>query len=54
MNDEQGSARVRRRCVWWLSGKCHGGQECLCLPWPLPANESKKKEDEPDYADRRG
>lgn len=25
-------ATARRRCAWWSSGRCHGDQDCRCVP----------------------
>src|SRR6266567_5603472 len=32
MRELRGIAAVHRRCVWWLSGQCHGGPTCTCRP----------------------
>lgn len=29
------TAKIRRRCVYWLDSECRGGPECRCLP-PVP------------------
>lgn len=34
-------ARKRARCVSWLTGQCHAGHECTCVPAVLsPGTES--------------
>lgn len=32
-------AKARARCVWWLSGQCHAGHDCRCVPLPAPADQ---------------
>jgi hypothetical protein len=33
-------AKVHARCVWWLSGQCHGGEDCGCIqPEQPPASD---------------
>jgi hypothetical protein len=38
-------AKVRARCVWWLTGQCHEGPECRRLP---PSGSAAKTETEED------
>lgn len=33
------AARKRARCVAWLTGQCHAGAECTCLPALLSPSE---------------
>lgn len=33
------TAKIRRRCPFWLYGECRGGQECKCIP-PITAEPS--------------
>jgi len=32
MRELRGVAAVHRPCAWWLSGQCHGGADCRCVP----------------------
>lgn len=42
---ESKTANVRAHCALWLSGQCHAGKLCVCLPeapaTPAPAGEKK-------------
>lgn len=35
------AARKRARCVAWLTGQCHAGAECTCLPALLSPAEHR-------------
>lgn len=46
MGEVTAIAKVRRHCVWWLCGQCHGDEDCGCIQ-PEPPTTS----DDPDHGD---
>lgn len=56
-NARSEEARKRARCVSWLCGQCHGGEDCRCIPCPHSSAESSGPSSapaaEPTNADMR-